>query len=105
MERKLIREYAFRMAELLDKRIASAKQLHQAQEYLQQLEAKKTFWMKVVHLPANSEHWEDISRYVQLTCNPQTTKVQLRASYKALEAALNAQAKVERSRFTFRGLG
>lgn len=96
MERKLIREYAFKMAELFAKRIAHAKQRKEAQEYLNQLEAKRNFWMKVVHLSSDSDHWDDIRSYIQLLCDPKTSKTQLRALYKSLEKAVSSEAKVSR---------
>lgn len=96
METKLIREYAFKMAELFAKRISHAQQRKEAHEYLKQLEAKRNFWMKIVHLSSDSEHWEAIRSYIQLLCDPKTSKTQLRASYKALEKAVSSQPKVLR---------
>lgn len=84
------------MTELFAKRIAHASESTQDLDYLKQLEAKRNFWGKVLHLSSDSERWEAITRYIQLMCDRRTSNAQLRASYKSLEKALTAQAKAQR---------
>lgn len=84
------------MAKVFGEKISHAKQQKQAQDYLRQLEAKRDFWEKVVHLPSDSEHWEAIKNYIHLINDPKTSQTQWRALYKSLEESLNSRTNVSK---------
>jgi len=91
MEAELIRLYARRTIVYAEK-VSCAKQTgHEG--YLLELENRRDFWKQIAQLPPDSEHWENVARYINL--DPKTSKGRRKALYRFLQEAMKLKAGVK----------